>query len=281
MTRSRFEEEQERKKARLEERAARAAREGQAAHDAADRIARAIPFGQPILVGHHSETRYRADIKRIDRGMRKALEKAKEADELRRRAEAVGTGGISSDDPAATQKLQSKLEDLERRQEWMKKVNAAWRKAGQPEPKTSEGWEPVAAALEVSVSAMNEIRLEMAVVRTYQPGTPPFPSYALTNASAEMRRLKRRIAELERAADAAPIEKDHGICRVIEDPDDNRIRLIFPGKPEEKVRALLKSWGFRWSPMASAWQRHLNNAGRVAARCVVDALQKEAPHGNP
>lgn len=281
MTRSRFEEEQERKKERLTERAARAAREGQAAHDAVDRIARAIPFGQPILVGHHSEGRHRADIKRIDRGMRKAFEKSKEADELRRRAEAVGTAGISSDDPAAVQKLTAKLEDLERRQEWRKKVNAAWRKAGQPEPKTSAGWEPVAAALEVSVTAMNEIRLEMAMVRTYQPGAPPFPSYALTNASAEMRRLKQRIAELERAVGAAHIEKDHSICRVIEDPADNRIRLIFPGKPEEKVRALLKSWGFRWSPMAAAWQRHLNNAGRVAAQCVVDALQKEAPHGNP
>lgn len=281
MTRSGFEKRQERKKARLTERAARAEREGQAARDAANRIANAIPMGQPILVGHHSEGRNRADLKRIDRGMRKAIDKSEEARELRRRAGAVGNAGISSDDPAAVQKLTAKLEGLERRQEWMKKVNTAWRKAGQPEPKTSEGWEPVAAALEVSVTAMNEIRLEMTMVRTYQPGTPPFPSYALTNASAEIRRLKLRISELERAAGAAHIEEDHGICRVVEDPAENRIRIVFPGKPEENVRALLKRWGLRWSPQAAAWQRHLNNAGRHAPRCALDALRKEAPHGNP
>ncbi len=30
--------------------------------------------------------------------------------------------------------------------------------------------------------------------------------------------------------------------------------------------------GFRWSPRESAWQRHLNEAGRVAARIVVERI---------
>lgn len=36
-------------------------------------IADNIPFGQPILVGHHSEKHARADAKRIENGMRKAV----------------------------------------------------------------------------------------------------------------------------------------------------------------------------------------------------------------
>jgi hypothetical protein len=38
-----------------------------------DRIADAIPFGQPILVGHHSERRARKDAARIQSGMAKAV----------------------------------------------------------------------------------------------------------------------------------------------------------------------------------------------------------------
>lgn len=40
---------------------------------AVDRIADGIPFGQPILVGHHSEKHARKDAQRIENGMRKAV----------------------------------------------------------------------------------------------------------------------------------------------------------------------------------------------------------------
>lgn len=47
------------------------AAEAQRAHDAAKTIADNIPFGQPILVGHHSERRARKDVERIQNGFRK------------------------------------------------------------------------------------------------------------------------------------------------------------------------------------------------------------------
>jgi hypothetical protein len=65
---------------RAEERADRF--EGYREHRAADAesarkgvaaIADNIPFGQPILVGHHSERRARKDAERIENGMRKAV----------------------------------------------------------------------------------------------------------------------------------------------------------------------------------------------------------------
>jgi hypothetical protein len=43
------------------------------AHAAVAQVADAIPLGQPILVGHHSERRARKDAERIENGMRKAV----------------------------------------------------------------------------------------------------------------------------------------------------------------------------------------------------------------
>lgn len=43
------------------------------AHAAVKSIADNIPFGQPILVGHHSERRARKDAERIENGMRRAI----------------------------------------------------------------------------------------------------------------------------------------------------------------------------------------------------------------
>ncbi|HEU0227253.1 MAG TPA: DUF3560 domain-containing protein [Arachidicoccus soli] len=46
-----------------------------------------IPLGQPILVGHHSESRHRKVIERADNAMRKSIEEDKKAEDYRRRAE--------------------------------------------------------------------------------------------------------------------------------------------------------------------------------------------------
>lgn len=60
-----YEEKQEARRARYEEKASRLRDEAHRLHDQAHEMASAIPFGQPILVGHHSEgrdRRYRARI---------------------------------------------------------------------------------------------------------------------------------------------------------------------------------------------------------------------------
>ena len=50
------------------------------ASSAAHAIGQMIPFGQPILVGHHSERRHRRDISRIDSNMRKSIDESKKAE---------------------------------------------------------------------------------------------------------------------------------------------------------------------------------------------------------
>lgn len=53
--------------------------ESNRAYQNAKRISSYIPFGQPILVGHHSEKRHRSDISKIDNSMRKSVELDKKA----------------------------------------------------------------------------------------------------------------------------------------------------------------------------------------------------------
>ncbi len=52
----------------------------------ASKIGSAIPFGQPILVGHHSERRHRRDIERIHQNMSKSIEESGKAEYFKGRA---------------------------------------------------------------------------------------------------------------------------------------------------------------------------------------------------
>src|SRR3546814_11195613 len=88
----------------------------------------AIPFGQPILVGHYSEGRDRNYRQRIHNTYGKAFDLEKRADHYAQEAAAVGYGGISSDDPDAIKKLMHQVEQLTANQERLKKSNTVIRK---------------------------------------------------------------------------------------------------------------------------------------------------------
>jgi len=55
-------------------------------HKTAHGIMDAIPLGQPILVGHHSEKRHRRDLKRIDTNIRKGIEEGEIAEKYSEKA---------------------------------------------------------------------------------------------------------------------------------------------------------------------------------------------------
>jgi hypothetical protein len=108
-------------------------------------------------------------------------------------------------------------------------------------------------------------------------GNIGFPGWSLSNNSAEIRRIKGRIVELERLAaqEASSQERPDGIT-VERDPEAARIRLIFPGKPDAATRTLLKQNGFRWAPSAGAWQRQLNSNGESAVKTVLNKIEQWA-----
>ena len=127
MPRQDYEDRQERRLERLEGRAVVKHAEAETRWAESDRLSQAMN-GQPVLIGHHSEKRHRRDIERMGNNLHKGCEAHNAAEDLERRAASVGSGGISSDDPEAVQKLRAKLESLSFGRDRMKAVNAAWRR---------------------------------------------------------------------------------------------------------------------------------------------------------
>lgn len=236
-----------------------------------------IPLGQPILVGHHSEGRHRAAIKRADNAMRNSIDLDKKADYYERRAAGVGTGGISSDDPEAIAKLQAKLEELQQLQDFMKRANKIIRpafKKGITGP-DSEGWSAYVAELRQIPHGdkYTDERAAAALVPSWGSHVG-FETFQLTNNNAKIKSTKERIAALESKADAeTKTETLEGICEIVQNVEENRIQFIFDGKPSADIRAIMKSHGFRWAPSQGAWQRHLNNNGKYSARLVIKQLK--------
>lgn len=254
-----YEAKQEAKRERLEQRAARAEQESEARYTRAKNMGDAIPFGQPILVGHHSERRDRNYRGKIHANMQKSIEADKKAAYLKAKAASVGTGGISSDDPDAIGKLREKLSGLEQAQERMKKANKLVRKNDKPGLVDMGFTEKQADEL-----------LEGDFI-----GRKGFPSYALSNNNANIKRVRQRIQELEAREQATDRELEGNGYVYREDTEENRVMFIFDGKPSYEIRQILKRRAFKWSPSRGAWVRQLNSAGIYAGnevRAELDAL---------
>lgn len=104
----------------------------------------------------------------------------------------VGTGGISSDDPQAVEKLEAKLAALEKHQEMMKAANAAIR---MKDP----------AKGDAKLAELGYTPEDIAKLR--EPdfcGRIGYPAYALQNNNANIRRIRGRIAELKKRTESTP-----------------------------------------------------------------------------
>jgi hypothetical protein len=101
-----FEERKANRINRYEKQAENARKRSESAFKTADAISSQIPFGQPILVGHHSEKRHRRAADKITNSMRKGIEESDKAKYLAGRAIAAESNrAIFSDDPNASEKL--------------------------------------------------------------------------------------------------------------------------------------------------------------------------------
>ena len=81
-----------------------------------------IPFGQPILVGHHSESRHRKTIERADNAMRKSIDESDKADDYQRRAKywEAQANKINLSMPESLEYFEYKLEGAKREHQDMK-----------------------------------------------------------------------------------------------------------------------------------------------------------------
>jgi hypothetical protein len=158
---------------------------------------------------------------------------------------------IMAGDADALERLQSELEQAEARQERMKAANAAIRKY-------------MKAGAEAQLTALTFMGFAEGIAQELlKPdfcGRIGFADYQLTNNSANIRRVRQRMERLaqDKAAPRVLRESASGV-RLEDDPPANRVRLFFPGKPDDQTRSKLKAQGFRWSPSIGAWQAYRNN----------------------
>ena len=164
---------------------------------------------------------------------------------------------IMSGDSDAIQRLQAELSTLQSKQAHMKAVNAAHKRYMKDPASLDKS--------EFPESTKNTIR-------NYKPRYSwephPFAPFELTNNSANIRRVEARIQSLSAAKAAPVIEREGTAARLEDDPPANRIRLYFPGKPDDAVRSKLKSNGFRWSPTIGAWQAYRNHNSLSVAQQI-------------
>lgn len=230
-----YDEKQAVKRAGYAAKAVKLEAQAQAAASQASLRAAAIPFGQPIMIGHHSEGRDRNYRAKIMNGFHKAHELAEEAQECKRKAEREPTA-ISSDDENAVPKLQAQLDRLLAQQINWKQENVEARK----------------------------LRQQL-----------PIQSFQLTNLNANIKRIEGRIELLTKMADRTDqrIEKEGFV--IVCSTADNRVMFEFDEKPTPETVAILKQHAFKFSPTRGAWIRQWTENTLHAAREIAKILTEK------
>lgn len=201
--------------------------------NAAARIADAIPMGQPVLVGHHSERHHRRDLDRIDANMRKGVEEAKLAehhDAKRRGLEIQLDRTIFDDDPDAIERLEARIAEREASADLNVKYNKAWRKGG------VEALIAAGASQKLAETTAETVRLCPWL------GKSPFSSAgdrAAIRKDRERIELIKRKRERAQQAEAAP-------GGVLVEGFGEWVRVTFPEKPSRDILVALRAAGFRW-----------------------------------
>jgi hypothetical protein len=165
---------------------------------------------------------------------------------------------ISSDKADAVQLLKQKLESKEKAHQIMVESNKIIRrKTGTKDDKIKE-----ITALGISEEIANKM---------FTPdftGDTGFAGWALQNSNADIKRIKERIADIEKKQrQASSSVKFNG--GVIEDNvQDNRIQIYFDSKPSSEIISKLKSRGFHWTPSLGAWQRMRSESANYAVKDI-------------
>lgn len=237
-----------------EDQAAKNYKESTQLFERSSEMASVIPFGQPILIGHHSEKKDRRYRSKIHNTMGKSVAAQRKADYYENKAKSIENNkAIFSDDPEALVKLRGKYETLEKVQSFMKDANKCIKK------KDKEAF----LKLEYGTEAKwNELITPDFMGRT------GYPTYSLTNNSSNMRNIKKRMEQMQKqeskpaiALRIVPADTENlRYIQILENREANRVQLFFSEIPDEATRKAMKGRGFKWCRSEKAWQRHLNQS---------------------
>jgi len=242
---------------RIDSRSDRLRKEASGHFRRADQISERFYMGQPILVGHHSERGARRDQEKMHNAMRSGIALNDAANKV---ASVTPSTAVLATDADGIEIMQARLEKAEAQQAQWKAINAMVRKGDR-------------AGL--AAKGLGEATIkELFTPQWGDRGPIGMPAYLLSNNNANIRRMRERLGQLQRATKLEYRSRMVGDVEVVEDPETMRIKLIFPGKPSPAVIAILKKNAFRWAPSERAWQRQLTGAGQMYATLVLDAIQK-------
>ena len=161
---------------------------------------------------------------------------------------------------AEVERLQSKLEDLQKSQEMMKAANKIIR-----DKKLAEV-EKVDELVALGFPEEEALRIMDPSHGWWGAGFAPFE---LSNNNARIKDTEAKIARHTAMASQEDESTEYpwGTFRV--DYQDERYRFIFDQIPDEDVRKLLKDHGFKWSRRNNAWQRQITATSKYVVYHII------------
>lgn len=198
-----------------------------------------IVFGQPILVGHHSEKRHRSAIAKCEHHGFAGVDDLKMAEHHREKAAGLEStlDAIFSDDEDAVEKLEAKIAELSAERERWKAYNKSCR-SGSPN-------------LDLLDEHQKEDIVSISRVASYSIGKlGQAPSYKLQNLGANIRRYEQRLeAAKARQTRAVKAEQAGGVSI---SSGNGWCVVTFAEKPSREILNDLKANGYRWRN--GSWQ---------------------------
>lgn len=98
----------------------------------------------------------------------------------------------------------------------------------------------------------------------------------ITNRHSIWNLLKTEIidAKQETVKTGEELVQEFSDVKIVNNYNDERVRIFFPGKPSAEVISLLKKSAWKWSPFNKAWQRKNTKDALYSANRIIEELQK-------
>ena len=165
---------------------------------------------------------------------------------------------------AEVERLQEKLDDLNRAQEMMKSANKIIR---------SNKLAEIEKVDELVALGFNE-QTALQIMEPDYCGRIGFASYSLSNNLAKIKDTEAKIKRHTAMATMQDEVKTYQWGELHIDYSDERYRFVFDGKPAQEIIDLMKSNAFKWSRANGAWQRQITMNAKYAVQRMLDKLNE-------
>jgi hypothetical protein len=156
------------------------------------------------------------------------------------------------------ERMEAAMDEIERyRQKYIQHRNAVW-------DASSRTASPMITGPAKFPVARNNKRLD-----AYDKKVDAFLSWKHKGLIAALRNIERVGKPKPAVDDREPIVETVDGVEIVQNFPENRVQILFGGKPDEETRKRLKSSAWRWSPTNSAWQRKLTPAAVNSAKYCI------------